>query len=75
MARLGGIADLAIALALVRNWQPRKTAWAQIALVGGYTAAFSILAPALWLLPLGGLLKNIPLMVLIALWAVLEQER
>lgn len=75
MARLGGVADLAIALALLRNWRPRLMTWIQLGLIGGYTISFSILAPVLWLLPLGGLLKNIPLLVMVALWSILEHER
>ncbi|MBY4893000.1 hypothetical protein KUL25_09510 [Rhodobacteraceae bacterium N5(2021)] len=75
LARGGGLADLAIALALARNWRPRVTGAAQLALVGGYTLAFTLIAPALWLLPLGGLLKNLPILMLIAVWLVLEDER
>ncbi len=75
MARLGGLADLALAAALIRNWRPRLTGWLQLGLVGSYTLAFTIIAPALWLLPLGGLLKNIPVLMLIVLWMVLEDER
>lgn len=75
LARGGGMADLAIALALARNWRPRMTGAAQLALVGGYTIAFTAIAPALWLLPLGGLLKNLPVLMLITLWLVLEDER
>ncbi len=75
LARLGGLADLAIALALLRGWRLRMMAAAQLAMVLIYTVAFSLLAPALWLLPLGGLLKNIPIIVLILLHAVLEDER
>ena len=75
LARLGGLADLAIALALLRNWRPRLMAWLQVALVALYTLAFTILAPALWLLPLGGLLKNLPILALLLIHAVLEDER
>ncbi|MBF9036552.1 hypothetical protein HKCCE2091_20130 [Rhodobacterales bacterium HKCCE2091] len=75
LARAGGIADLAIAAALVRNWRPGALAAAQAALVLGYTLAFSALNPALWALPLGGLLKNLPILALIAVHAVLERER
>jgi len=74
-ARLGGIADLAIAAALLRGWQPRLIAGAQAAMVATYTLAFTLLAPALWLLPLGGLLKNLPILALIAVAAILEDER
>ncbi len=75
LARLGGIADLVLAFALLRNWRPRLTGALQLALVGAYTMAFTVIAPGLWLLPLGGLLKNIPILALIATWMVLEDER
>ncbi len=75
LARLGGAVDIAIALALLRGWRPRLMAGVQAAMIAGYTFAFAWLAPALWLLPLGGLLKNIPLLALIAIQAILEDER
>ena len=75
LARGFGLADLVIALALARNWCPALTGAAQLAIVSGYTIGFTLLAPALWLLPLGGLLKNLPILVLILLWIVLEDER
>ena len=75
MARVGGLADLAIAFALLRNWRPGVMTWIQLGLILSYTVAFMILAPLLWLLPLGGLLKNLPLLVLVAIWGILEHER
>ena len=75
MARLGGLADIAIGLGLLRGWRMSLMVWVQAAMIAGYTLAFSLLAPALWLLPLGGLLKNIPLLVLIAVHGILESER
>jgi uncharacterized protein YbjT (DUF2867 family) len=75
LARAGGVADLAIASALLRGWRPRLMAGLQAAMVLGYTLAFTVLAPALWLLPLGGLLKNLLILVLIAVMAILEDER
>ncbi|MBU2982938.1 SDR family oxidoreductase [Lentibacter algarum] len=75
LARLGGLFDIALAAALLRGYRPRLTALAQLALVGGYTFVFSALSPALWLLPLGGLLKNIPILALIAVTLILEEER
>ena len=75
LARLGGAADLVLALALLRNWRPGLLAAAQVLLVATYTVAFTGLNPELWLLPLGGLLKNLPILALIAVWAVLERER
>ncbi|MBM1815196.1 DoxX-like family protein [Pseudosulfitobacter pseudonitzschiae] len=75
MARAGGLADLAIAAALLRGWRPRMMAAVQFGMIVAYTAAFTLLNPELWLLPLGGLLKNVPLLVLIAMAAIVERER
>jgi hypothetical protein len=55
LARLGGVADLVLFAALVRNWRPRVVGLLQLGLVGAYTLAFTVIAPRLWLLPLGGL--------------------
>lgn len=75
LARLGGLVDIAIAIALFRAYNLRILAWLQIAMIAIYTLAFTLLAPGLWLLPLGGLLKNVPLIVLVALHGILEDER
>lgn len=75
LARLGGLLDMAIAAALLRGWRPRLVAAVQIAMVLGYSVAFTWLAPALWLLPLGGLLKNLPILMLISVQFILEDER
>lgn len=75
LARLGGLADIAIGLALLRAFRLGQLVWVQAAMIAGYTVAFTLLAPVLWLLPLGGLLKNIPLLLLIALHGILEDER
>lgn len=75
LARLGGLADLAIALALIRDWHPKRLIFIQFGLIVGYSVTFTILTPALWLLPLGGLLKNIPILALLAIHAILRRER
>lgn len=75
IARLGGLADLAIAWALLRGWRLKLMGVIQIALVGGYTVGLSLLAPALWLLPVGGLLKNLPVLLLLLIFLILEEER
>ncbi|MEX0284321.1 MAG: DoxX-like family protein [Paracoccaceae bacterium] len=75
LARAGGLADLTIALALLRGWRLRLMAGVQLAMVAGYTLTFTFLAPGLWLLPLGGLLKNLPILILLVLHLVLEDER
>lgn len=75
IARLGGIADLGIAWALLRGWRLKLMGMVQISLVVGYTIGLSLLAPALWLLPVGGLLKNLPILLLLVIFLILEEER
>ncbi|SLN28951.1 short chain dehydrogenase [Roseovarius albus] len=75
LARIGGVADIVLGVLILRGWRPRLTTLLQALLVLGYTAAFTLLAPLLWLLPLGGLLKNLPILALIGILAILEKER
>ncbi len=69
------IADLAIALALVVGWRLRELAYLQFLLVAAYTALLTATAPALWAEPLGPLVKNLPILALIVVHRVVEQER
>ncbi len=74
-ARGAGLIDVAIAFGLLVAWRLPRLALLQLAMVGSYTLAFGILAPALWLDPYGGLLKNIPILGLILVHLILEEER
>ncbi len=74
-ARGAGLIDVAIAFGLLAAWRLPKLALLQLAMVGSYTLAFGLLAPALWLDPYGGLLKNIPILCLIWVHLILEEER
>lgn len=74
LARFGGLADLALALALLTNWRPRTIALLQLALVATYTAGLTLIAPGLWLDPYGGLLKNLPILALILTHLALVEE-
>lgn len=67
--------DLLIAAALLVRWNVRLLAVIQLIVVAGYTAVLTVLAPALWLDPFGALLKNVPILVAIGAWVVLEEER
>ena len=67
--------DLGIAAALVRGWRPKLMARVQLAVILGYTVGLTVLAPALWTDPFGALLKNIPLLLLVLMYRVLEEER
>lgn len=75
LARGGGLVDLALGLALLRNWRPKMIGLLQIAVVLGYTLGLSLIAPALWLDPFGGLLKNLPIFVLLLTHLILIEER
>jgi hypothetical protein len=75
LARVGGLADLLLGLALLRNWQPLRIAQAQIGLVVAYTLGLMLLAPALWLDPFGALLKNLPILAVMAVHLALIEER
>ncbi len=70
-----GIVDLIIATALILGWRLKSLAAVQFVLVLGYTVGLSLLAPSLWGDPIGGLLKNIPILALICVHRVLEEER
>lgn len=75
LARAFGALDLALGLALLRNWRPGPVALTQIALVLAYTAGLTLLAPALWLDPYGSLLKNLPVLALMLVHLALVEER
>jgi uncharacterized protein YbjT (DUF2867 family) len=67
--------DLAIAAALLLRLRPRLVAGLQVVVVLSYTLGLSVLAPVLWLDPFGALLKNLPVLAAIGVWAALEEER
>ena len=66
----GLLADLAVGLWLLRGlWQPGRAAYAvALALMAAMTVVGTVLQPALWLHPLGPLLKNLPIAA--ALWVL-----
>ena len=74
-ARAAGLLDVAIAFGLLVAWRLPRLAWVQLGIVGSYTLAFGVMAPMLWLDPYGGLLKNIPILCLIWVHLILEEER
>ena len=69
------LVDLAIAAALVIAWRLRLVANLQLLVVIGYTLALTLLYPALWGDLFGSLLKNIPIIALILVHRILEEER
>lgn len=69
------LVDLIIAAALFFGWQLKLFAIIQFAVVVGYTLAITLIAPNLWGDPLGSVLKNLPILALLLVHRVLEQER
>ena len=68
------LADLVVAVLVVRRWRPRLLARVQFALVLFYTAIATMLFPSLWMEPLGPLLKNIPILGAILAWDSLVEK-
>lgn len=69
LARATGILDLLLAGWLASGWRPRLALALMFASVLAYTGTFGILLPALWLDPLGGLVKNLVVLPALAiLW-------
>jgi hypothetical protein len=58
-------ADIAVGVALLRNWRPVLVGIIQLCLVFVFTAILTTLAPVWWLHPFGPLLKNLPVLVLV----------
>ncbi len=69
------LVDLTIAVALFFGWRLKLFANIQFVVVLGYTLAIMLIAPGLWGDPLGSVLKNIPILALLLVHRVLEQER
>ena len=70
----GGV-DVAIAIAILRRWRPKVMSTVQMATIVGYTAVLTWAAPALWTELGGGLLKNLPVLMLVLIWRIAEEER
>ncbi len=75
MLILACIADVVVALLLLRRWKPRRMALAQVLLIGGYTTVATILWPFLWGEALGPLVKNIPIVMAVLALGAIEEER
>jgi uncharacterized protein YbjT (DUF2867 family) len=67
--------DILIGLAVLLRWQVRAIASLQSIVVVVYTVGLSVFIPGLWNDPYGALLKNLAVLALIPVWAMLEDER
>jgi hypothetical protein len=64
-----------VAAALLFTRHTRVALLVQLALVIGYTIGLTLVLPGLWADPFGALLKNIPILALIGVNAVLSESR
>lgn len=67
--------DIAIGIALLLSSRPRLLGILQIVVITLYTAVLSMTAPGLWADPLGPLLKNLPILMLVLVWMAIENDR
>jgi uncharacterized protein YbjT (DUF2867 family) len=72
---LGCVADVAIALLVLRRWKPGALAATQVALIAAYSAVATLLWPSLWLEPLGPLFKNVPIIAAALALGAIEEDR
>lgn len=64
--------DLAIAILVLRG---RRATLVQLAVIAGYTIAFTAALPSLWLDPLGPLLKNLPIIAAVLCYGAVSEPR
>ncbi|NOU04494.1 MAG: SDR family oxidoreductase [Novosphingobium sp.] len=74
--RIGAsLADAGLAALVLFNRKGRWATWAQLAVIGGYTAVIGWALPGLWLDPLGPLLKNLPILALVLVHGAIADSR
>jgi len=67
--------DITIGLFIALNYQAKNLAYLSLIVIMVYTLILTILAPHHWLHPFGCVLKNLPLLVLIYIYTLLERYR
>jgi uncharacterized protein YbjT (DUF2867 family) len=67
--------DLAVAALVLFDHRGRRSTIVQISVILGYTAGLGIALPQLWLDPLGPLIKNLPILMLVLVHRVLADQR
>ena len=69
------LVDVAIALWLLFARSARWTTIVQLGVILGYTVVLGVALPRLWLDPLGPLLKNLPILLLVAVHGAIGDKR
>lgn len=75
LARLTGAADLLLGVLCLLRWRPRIVLALMLLMLLGYTLSIGTLWPMHWLDPLGGLLKNLPLIAALAILLATDERR
>lgn len=75
LARATATLDLLLGAACLLRWRPRLVLGGMLLMLVGYTVGIGAWWPTHWLDPLGGLLKNVPLMAAILVLMATEEKR
>ncbi len=75
LARGAATFDLLLGTLCLLRWHPRWVWGRMLVMLIGYTAGIGALWPTHWLDPLGGLLKNLPLMLSVVVLLTTEEKR
>ncbi len=75
LARATATLDLLLGALCLLRWRPRLVLGGMLLMLLGYTVGIGLMWPTHWLDPLGGLLKNVPLMAAIAVALLTEEKR
>jgi uncharacterized protein YbjT (DUF2867 family) len=75
LARTTATADLLLGVLCLLRWRPKLVLSLMLAMVLGYTAGIGTLWPMHWLDPLGGLLKNLPLIAALSILIATDERR
>lgn len=67
--------DVAVAALVLVDGRARLASMAQIAVIAGYSLVIGFALPVLWLDPLGPLLKNLPILVLVLVHGAIGDRR
>jgi uncharacterized protein YbjT (DUF2867 family) len=75
LARGTATGDLLLGVLCLLRWRPRLVLSLMLLMVLGYTVGIGILWPLHWLDPLGGLLKNLPLLLVLPILLATDERR
>lgn len=75
LAHITASADLFLGVLCLLRWRPRLVLTLMLLMLLGYTLVIGILWPLHWMDPFGGLLKNLPLIAVLAILLVTDERR